>query len=140
MKRLHDLQRHITSIELFNDYVIIGTIQSEIVVFDYNLNFIKQYPSLEIGPIISIGISQINQSEQEKFTNKLMTDKLDEKNKSFQFDELICQSNHVCIRKIYFIYMIIELFKGNCCNTTQLFSKYILLIQMTKNKVLIVSS
>ncbi len=106
MKRLHDLQRDITCIEWFNDYIIIGTAQSEIAVFDYNLYFIKQYPSLNIGAIINIGISETNQNEEEKLTNKLWTDKFDNKNKSFQFDELICQSNHVCNIEIIFIQVI----------------------------------
>ncbi len=106
MKRLHDLQRDITCIEWFNDYIIIGTAQSQIAVFDYNLYFIKQYPSLNIGAIINIGISETNQNEEEKLTNKLWTDKFDNKNKSFQFDELICQSNHVCNIEIIFIQVI----------------------------------
>jgi hypothetical protein len=102
MKRLHDLQRDITCIELFNDYIIIGTAQSQIAVFDYNLYFIKQYPSLNIGAIINIGISETNQNEEEKLTNKLWTDKFDNNNKFFQLDEVICQSNHVCNRKMIF--------------------------------------
>jgi len=96
MKRLHDLQRDITCIEWFNDYIIIGTAQSQVAVFDYNLHFIKQYPSLNIGPIINISISEINQNEEEKLTNKLWTDRLDNKNKSIELDEVFCQSNHVC--------------------------------------------
>jgi hypothetical protein len=106
MKRLHDLQRDITCIEWFNDYIIIGTAQSQIAVFDYNLYFIKQYPSLNIGAIINIGISETNQNEEEKLTNKLWTDKFDNKNKSFQLDEVICQSNHVCNIEIIFIQVI----------------------------------
>jgi hypothetical protein len=106
MKRLHDLQRDITCIEWFNDYIIIGTAQSQIAVFDYNLYFIKQYPSLNIGAIINIGISETNQNEEEKLTNKLWTDKFDNKNKSFQLDEVICQSNHVCNTEIIFIQVI----------------------------------
>ncbi len=101
MKRLHDLQRDITCIELFNDYIILGTAQSQIAVFDYNLHFMKQYPSLNIGPIISIGISETNQNEEEKLTNKLWPDKFDSKSKSFQLDEVICQSNHVCHNEDY---------------------------------------
>lgn len=89
MKRLHDLQRDITCIELFNDYIIIGTVQSEIAVFDYNLHFIKQYPSLNMGPIVNVSFNEINQNEEEKLTNK-----------SFEFDEVICQSNHVCTKDI----------------------------------------
>jgi len=96
MKRLHDLQRDITCIEWFNDYIIIGTAQSQVAVFDYNLHFIKQYLSLNIGPIINISISEINQNEEEKLTNKLWTDRLDNKNKSIELDEVFCQSNHVC--------------------------------------------
>ncbi len=102
MKRLHDLQRDITCIDLFNDCIIIGTAQSQVAVFDYNLHFIKQYPSLNIGAIINISINETNQNEEEKFTRKLWTDKLDKKNKSFELDEVICQSNHVCNRKISF--------------------------------------
>ncbi len=102
MKRLHDLQRDITCIDLFNDCIIIGTAQSQVAVFDYNLHFIKQYPSLNIGAIINISVNETNQNEEEKFTRKLWTDKLDKKNKSFELDEVICQSNHVCNIKISF--------------------------------------
>jgi hypothetical protein len=96
MKHLHDLQRDITCIEWFNDYIIIGTTQSQVAVFDYNLHFIKQYPSLNIGAIINVSISEINQNEEEKLTNKLWTDRLDSKNTSFELDEVFCQSNNVC--------------------------------------------
>jgi hypothetical protein len=61
---------------------------------------------LNIGAIINIGISETNQNEEEKLTNKLWTDKFDNKNKSFQLDEVICQSNHVCNIEIIFIQVI----------------------------------
>jgi len=96
MKRLHDLQRDITCIEWFNDCIIIGTAQSQIAVFDYNLYFIKQYPSLNIGAIMNISIGETNQNDEEKLTNKLWADRLDNKNKSFELNEVICQSNNVC--------------------------------------------
>ena len=102
IKRLHDLQRDITCIELFNEYIIIGTSQSLIAIFDYQLHFIKQYPSLNIGPIINLSMNDTNQNEEEKLTNKLWNDKLDTKNKSFELDEMICQSDRVCTRETFY--------------------------------------
>ncbi len=98
MKRLHDLQRDITCIEWFNDHIIIGTAQSQVAVFDCNLHFIKQYSSLNIGAIISIGISEDRQNEEEKLTDKSWPDRFDNTNKSFELNEVICQSNNVCTR------------------------------------------
>jgi hypothetical protein len=98
MKRLHDLQRDITCIEWFNDHIIIGTAQSQVAVFDYNLHFIKQYSPLNIGAVISISIGEVSPNEEDKLTNKLWSDKLNNKNKSFELNELVCQSNHVCNR------------------------------------------
>jgi hypothetical protein len=98
MKRLHDLQRDITCIEWFNDHIIIGTAQSQVAVFDYNLHFIKQYSPLNIGAVISISIGEVSPNEEDKLTNKLWGDKLNNKNKSFELNELVCQSNHVCNR------------------------------------------
>jgi hypothetical protein len=98
MKRLHDLQRDITCIEWFNDHIIIGTGQSQVAVFDCNLHFIKQYSSLNIGAIISIGISEDRQNEEEKLTDKSWPDRFDNTNKSFELNEVICQSNNVCTR------------------------------------------
>ncbi|CAF2522424.1 unnamed protein product [Rotaria sp. Silwood2] len=95
MKRLHDLKRDITCIEWFNDHIIIGTAQSQVAVFDYNLHFIKQYSSLNIGPIINISINESDQNEEEKLTNKPWSNKLHTKSQSFELDEVICQSNHV---------------------------------------------
>ncbi|CAF1384387.1 unnamed protein product [Adineta steineri] len=92
IKRLHDLQHDITCIEWFNNHIIIGTNQSQITIFDYNLHFIKQYSSLNIGAIIGIGISEDNQNEEKK-----LIDKLDNKNKSFKLNEVICQSNHAIV-------------------------------------------
>lgn len=99
IKRLHDLKRDITCIEMFNEYILIGTVHSEIVVFDCNLNFIRQYASLNIGAILSLSINDSSQNEEETLTKKLWTDKLDTKNESFELDEVICQSNHVCTTK-----------------------------------------
>ena len=96
MKRLHDLQRDITCIEWFNDHIIIGTAQSQVAVFDYNLHFIKQYSSLNIGVIISVSISEDNQNEAEKLTNESWPERYDSKNKTFELNEVICQSNYVC--------------------------------------------
>jgi hypothetical protein len=101
MKRLHDLQRDITCIELFNDHIIIGTAQSQVAVYDYNLHFIKQYSPLNIGAIISIGINETSQNEEEKSRTKSWTDKLDHKNKSFELNEVICQSKHVCKYRVF---------------------------------------
>ncbi|CAF4254108.1 unnamed protein product, partial [Adineta steineri] len=92
IKRLHDLQHNITCIEWFNNHIIIGTNQSQVTIFDYNLHFIKQYSSLNIGAIIGIGISEDNQNEEKK-----LIDKLDNKNKSFKLNEVICQSNHAIV-------------------------------------------
>lgn len=95
VKRFHDLQCDITCIESFNDHIIIGTAQSQINIFDYNLRFIKQYPSLNMGAIINLGIGVVNHNEEEQLTTKLWSDKFDKKNESLQLDEVICQSNHV---------------------------------------------
>ena len=102
VKRFHDLQCDITCIELFNDHIIIGTTQSQINIFDHNLRFIKQYPSLNIGAIINLGIGAMNQNEEEQLTTKLWTDKFDKKNEFLQLDEVICQSNHVSDEKSHF--------------------------------------
>ena len=128
IKRLHDLQRDITCIELFNDCIIVGTAQSQIAVFDYHLHFMKQYPSLNIGAIVSMGISEIDQSEEEKLTNQVWNDKFDNKNKAFQLDEVICQSNHVRRIESVLLCSIISLFKGYCGDTTKLFSEYVLFV------------
>ncbi|CAF4707320.1 unnamed protein product [Rotaria sp. Silwood1] len=95
MKRLHDLKRDITCIEWFNNHIIIGTAQSQVAVFDYNLHFIKQYSSLNIGPIINIGIYESDHKKEEKLTNTPWSGGLHTKNQSFELDEVICQSNHV---------------------------------------------
>ncbi|UJR26626.1 hypothetical protein I4U23_007944 [Adineta vaga] len=96
VKRLHDLQRDITCIRWFNDYIIIGTAHSQVVVFDHNLHFIKQYSSLNMGAIISIAINADNHNEEEEqqLTEKIWSDKFDYSNKSFEFNEVICQSNN----------------------------------------------
>ena len=85
VKRLHDLQRDITCIRWFNDYIIIGTAHSQVVVFDHNLHFIKQYSSLNMGAIISIAINADNHNEEEEqqLTEKIWSDKFDYSNNSF---------------------------------------------------------
>ncbi|CAF0838357.1 unnamed protein product [Rotaria sordida] len=97
MKRLHDLKCDITCIEWFNDHIIIGTAQSQVTVFDYNLHFIKQYSSLNIGPIINISINESDQNKEEKLINQSWSDRLHTKNQSFELDEVICQSNHTIV-------------------------------------------
>ncbi|CAF4770872.1 unnamed protein product, partial [Rotaria socialis] len=81
MKRLHDLKRDITCIEWFNDHIIIGTAQSQVAVFDYNLHFINQYSSLNIGAIIGISVGEFDQNED---GSKVWTNTLDSKNQSFE--------------------------------------------------------
>lgn len=95
MKRLHDLKRDITCVECFNNHILIGTVQSQIAIFDYNLHFIKQYSSLNIGPIISISFSESDQNETHLATEKL-SHKFDSKNKTVELENFICQSDHVC--------------------------------------------
>ncbi|CAF0765608.1 unnamed protein product [Adineta ricciae] len=95
VKRLHDLQRDISSVKWLNEHIILGTVQSQVVVYDYNLNFIKQYPSLNIGAIISIAINEVRHNEEEKSNEKGWSDNFDHTNKSFEFDEVICQSDNV---------------------------------------------
>ncbi|CAF3415987.1 unnamed protein product [Rotaria socialis] len=94
MKRLHDLKRDITCIEWFNDHIIIGTAQSQVAVFDYNLHFIKQYSSLNIGAIIGISVGEFDQNED---GSKVWTNTLDSKNQSFELDDIICQSNNTIL-------------------------------------------
>ncbi|CAF2093049.1 unnamed protein product [Rotaria magnacalcarata] len=94
MKRLHDLKRDITCIEWFNDHIIIGTAQSQVAVFDYNLHFIKQYSSLNIGAIIGISVGEFDQNEDGR---KEWTNTLDSKNQSFELDDVICQSNNTIL-------------------------------------------
>ena len=98
MKRLHDLKRDITCVEWFNDHIIIGTAQSQVAIFDYNLHFIKQYAPLNIGAIINLGISETSSNNDENLANKPWPNRVDIDNKSFELDEVICQSNHVCNR------------------------------------------
>ncbi|CAF1588853.1 unnamed protein product [Adineta ricciae] len=103
VKRLHDLQRDISSVKWLNQHIILGTVQSQVVVYDYNLNFIKQYPSLNIGAIISIAINEVRHNEEEKSNEKVWSDNFDHTNKSFEFDEVICQSDNVCMQTISLI-------------------------------------
>ena len=100
VKRLHDLQRDISSVKWLNQHIILGTAQSQVVVYDYNLNFIKQYPSLNIGAIISIAINEVRHNDEEKSNEKVWSDNFDHINKSFEFDEVICQSDNVCMQTI----------------------------------------
>ena len=100
IKRFHDLQCNITCIELFNDHIIIGTVQSQINIFDQNLHFLKQYSSLNIGGIINIAMSSSHQNEEEQLTKRIWTDQLDKKNQLLQLDEVICRSDHVSNEKI----------------------------------------
>jgi hypothetical protein len=95
MKRLHDLQRDITCIESFNNHLIIGTAQSQVVIYDYDLHLIKQYPSLNIGALISIGVSETSDNQDEPLTSTIWANRSDSKNKSFELHEAICQSSQV---------------------------------------------
>lgn len=136
MKRFHDLQCDITCIESFNDHIIIGTTQSQINIFDHNLRFIKQYPSLNIGAIINLGIGAMNQNEEEQLTTKLWTEKFDKKTEFLQLDEVICQSNHVSDESVISIYLfLLFLLEGNCSNTAKLFSWYMFSKYTTQNEL-----
>ena len=95
VKRLHDLQLDITCIEWFNDAILIGTAQSHVAVYDSDLHFLKQYPSLNIGALIGISVNETHQYDEEKILTKTWTNRLDHSRRSFELDEVICQSNEV---------------------------------------------
>ena len=94
-KRLHDLQREITCIEAFNHHIILGTAQSQVAVYDYNLQFLKQYPSLNVGPLISISIDETSHQKDENPAVNTWADRLEDRNKAFELQEVICQSAQV---------------------------------------------
>ena len=100
MKRLHDLQRQITCITLMKEFLLIGTPQSQVVVYDFNLKLIKQFASLSIGPLRSIGASE-NTEEKEKADQAVQgqwTQASNHPEAAFQLHEAICQSDQVSVR------------------------------------------
>ncbi|CAF0918500.1 unnamed protein product [Didymodactylos carnosus] len=92
MKRLHDLQRQITAIEYFSSHIIIGTETSQIVVYDSNLHFIKQYSLFGIGPLYSIAVNKFSDGDR-----KETIDTLTSTEKIFELNEVICGSNSAVI-------------------------------------------
>ena len=94
VRRLHDLQREITCVELFNQYILIGTAQSQVAVYDMNLHFLKQFPSLNIGPLISLAISEMNIEQDSRISSEIksLNERLDAKQQDLEVPEVICQS------------------------------------------------